>query len=356
MTERENLLSLLRRKGFDHIPVDFNLCPSLKDEFKKQTGSPECYRDYFKMPWRHVGYDDLLKTEPERYKLYHNMDRMNPGTVIDEWGVAHEPGSEAAKHMTRMHHPLAGAGSVDELQQYPWPVFDEALVSLIEDKVSKLRSQDLVVNGSISSPVWEYAWYIRGMEPLMMDMMTEDPMAEFVLDKVTDISVQAAQAFAQSGADVLHMGDDIGMQRSIMMSVELFSTWLLPRITRVIRAAKAIKPNMLVFFHSCGYIKPFIPLLIEAGVDILNPIQPECMSFADIHKDYGDVLSFHGTIGTQSTMPFGTAEDVRREVLRNLITAGEKGGLFAAPTHLLEPEVPWQNVVAYVEACRDFTR
>jgi uroporphyrinogen decarboxylase len=187
-------------------------------------------------------------------------------------------------------------------------------------------------------------------------MMSDDPMAEFVLDKVTDVSVQAARAFASSGADILHMGDDIGMQHSIMMSVELFSTWLLPRITRVIQAAKAIKPDILVFFHSCGYIKPFIPLLIKAGVDILNPIQPECMDFANIHQEFGDALSFHGTIGTQSTMPYGTADDVRREVMKNLETAGGKGGLFAAPTHLLEPEVPWQNIVAYMEACRDFTR
>lgn len=356
MTERENLLSLLRRQGFSHIPVDFSLCPSLEKEYAERTGSAECYRDYFRIPWRMVGYSDFLKTEPDRYRRHYDMDKLHPGTVIDEWGVAHEPGSDAAMHMTRMHSPLRNAGSVGELEQYPWPAFREDLSFRIREKVEELQARDLVVNGFIGSPVWECSWSIRGMEPLMMDMMSDDPMAEFLLDKVTEISVQAARAFAESGADILHMGDDIGMQRGIMMSVDLFCAWLLPRIEKVIRAARAIKPDILVFFHSCGYIKPFIPLLIRAGVDILNPIQPECMDFGDVYRDFGGGLSFHGTIGTQSTMPFGTPEDVRREVFRNLKITGDKGGLFAAPTHLLEPEVPWENIVAYAEACRDFTR
>ena len=91
-------------------------------------------------------------------------------------------------------------------------------------------------------------------------------------------------------------------------------------------------------------------------MDVLNPIQPECMDVEKIFREYGDRLSFHGTIGTQSVMPFGTPEEVRANVKRNLDLAGDKGGLFVAPTHLLEPEVPWENIRAYVEACQNYTR
>jgi uroporphyrinogen decarboxylase len=353
MTERENLLSLLRRKGFDHIPVDFNLCPFLSEVFRERTGCDADYRQYFNFPWRFIGYDDHLKTEPGRYREYYND--LKPGAVIDCRGVAHEPGSRAAGHMTHMRHPLEGVGSMDGLKEYPWPSFDHGLDNLFGDEVKALHGKGIAACGSIVSPVWEYSWYLRGMETLMMDMMSDDPMAEFVLDKVTGISVEAAGAFAASGADILHMGDDIGMQHGIMMSVGLFGQWLLPRIKKVIRAAKDIKPDMLVFFHSCGYIKPFIPLLIEAGVDILNPIQPESMRFEEVYPEFGEVLSFHGTVGTQTTMPFGNEEDVRKEVLKNLKTAGAAGGLFPAPTHMLEPKVPWRNILAYVEACREFT-
>ena len=104
--------------------------------------------------------------------------------------------------------------------------------------------------------------------------------------------------------------------------------------------------HILVFYHSCGYVLPFIGHLLDAGVDVLNPVQPECMDFAEVHARYGDRISFHGTIGTQTTMPFGTPDEVRRVVFTNLDIAGAKGGLLPAPTHLLEPEVPVENVIA----------
>ena len=170
------------------------------------------------------------------------------------------------------------------------------------------------------------------------------------------MSIRRASLYAAAGADILFLGDDIGMQQSIMMSEGMYTTWIKPRLKRVIDAAKAIKPDIIVFYHSCGYIEPFIPHLIEVGVDVLNPVQPECMDVEKILKEYGDRLSFHGTIGTQSVMPFGTPQEVRDNVKRNLDLAGDKGGLFVAPSHLLEPEVPWENIKAYVDACRNYTR
>jgi uroporphyrinogen decarboxylase len=134
----------------------------------------------------------------------------------------------------------------------------------------------------------------------------------------------------------------------------MYRTWLKPRLTRVIAAAKAAKPDILISYHSCGYVLPFIDDLIDAGVDILNPVQPECMAFAELQAQYGERLSFNGTIGTQQLMPYGTPQQVRDEVRRNLELAGEKGGLFCCPTHMLEPEVPWANVEAYVEAVKHF--
>jgi uroporphyrinogen decarboxylase len=145
------------------------------------------------------------------------------------------------------------------------------------------------------------------------------------------------------------------MQDSIMMSEGMYREWLQPRLAKVIAAAKAKKPDVLIFYHTCGFVEPLIPNLIEAGIDILNPVQPECMDFAEIHAEYGDRLSFNGTLGTQTTMPFGTPDEVRKTVLTNLEIAGPKGGLLCCPTHMLEPEVPWENIVAYVEACKEFS-
>ncbi|MFN2352741.1 MAG: uroporphyrinogen decarboxylase family protein, partial [Kiritimatiellia bacterium] len=165
---------------------------------------------------------------------------------------------------------------------------------------------------------------------------------------------QKAAAFAAAGTDIIRLGDDVGMQQSIMMSKGMYDEWLKPRLARVIAAAKAANPKVLIFYHTCGFVAPLIESLIEAGVEILNPVQPECMDFLEIHRQYGDRLSFDGTLGTQTTMPFGTPAEVEAVVCRNLDIAGPAGGLLCCPTHLLEPEVPWENIVAYVSACKTY--
>jgi uroporphyrinogen decarboxylase len=101
-------------------------------------------------------------------------------------------------------------------------------------------------------------------------------------------------------------------------------------------------------------VTELIPELIDAGIDVLNPIQPECMDAVEIFKEYAGSLAFNGSIGTQTTMPFATPQEVKDTVKRNLDAVGESGGLLCCPTHMLEPEVPWENIEAYAEACREY--
>jgi uroporphyrinogen decarboxylase len=353
MNQRENLLSLLRREGYEKAPVEFRLSPPMTEEYKKRAPPGSSYQDFFEIPWRYIPDGDLGPVDTSRFEGYFDCE-LKPGTRIDYWGVAHEPGSEAALHMTRMRHPLRGASSPEEILEYPFPDFGEADFSRQSAEVSSLRARGLASVGFMQRTVWESSWYIRGMEELMLDMMDGDPKATILLDKVTEIATLRAEAYARAGVDILYLGDDVGTQRGALMSEELYVEWLKPRLKKVIRAAKAIRPELIVFYHSCGLATAFIPHLIEAGIDVMNPIQPECMDFKEIHEAYGDRLTFHGTIGTQVTMPFGSPEDVRREVFKNLEIAGDRGGLFAAPTHTLEPGVPWDNLLAYAKACRDF--
>jgi len=352
MTNIENYISLVRRNGYSHMPVFFNPCPSVKkafSEYVKETGL-----EYTITAESLPEFECIMET-PEYFRRFYDCS-FKPGTVIDKWGVAHEPGSEAAFHMTKMHHPMKNFDSVEQIMSYPLPDFRHANIDKMRKAVDNIHKQDKIAKAEMACTVWEIAWYMRSMEELMTDMMMDDPMAEVLLDRVTENAVNRAENYARCGADVILLGDDVGMQRTIMMSEELYCTWLKPRLTKVIRAAKAIKPDILIMYHSCGFVTPLIPHLIEAGIDILDPVQPECMDFREIHEMYGDRLSFHGTIGTQTTMPFGTPEDVHREVFRNLEIAGNKGGLLVAPTHMLEPEVPVENVAAYIQACKDFTK
>ncbi len=351
MTQRENFFSLLRRQGFEHVPVEFVLCPALQKTFREKTGCDD-YQEYFKFPWRMVEDIRLKDTDKEKYKQYYKKPLAHDA-LIDIWGVGHEP-SPNSNHMTYMRHPLENMSTIEELEAYPYPDFSNGDNSHQAKQVADIKSRDLVAIGDMQMTIWECAWYMRSMPEIMMDMMEEDEKAEFMLDKATEISLIRAKSYANAGVDVLFIGDDIGMQSSVMMSEELYCQWIKPRLKKIIDEVKEINKDIIIFYHSCGFITPFIPHLIEVGVDVLNPIQSECMDFDEIHRLYGDKISFHGTIGTQTTMPFGSVEDVKKAVNENLDIAGEKGGLMVAPTHMLEPEVPWENILAYVEACRDY--
>ena len=201
--------------------------------------------------------------------------------------------------------------------------------------------------------IWEAAWYIRSMPDLLMDMMLGDEKATVLLDRITEYAIRRVKLYTEAGVDILSLGDDVGMQSGPLMSVDLWEYWIKPRFKSVIDAARKINPDVLVFYHSCGDATAFIEGLIDCGVDILNPIQPECMDFNQIHETYGDRLSFWGTLGTQQLLPFGTPEQVREVSLDRICTVGSKGGLILGPTHLVEPEVPFENLVAMKNAARE---
>lgn len=352
MNHRENLLSLLRRQGHEFVPTHFRLCPSLIETYEKTSASDLAYEDYFNFSMREVSKPELPPAPAVPWRDYYR-DTLHDDTLFDEWGVAHEPGSEAAMHMTRMRHPMRDFNSLEQIAGYPYPDFENASYQHIAAEVKELHERGVAAFFTMADMIWEIAWYLRGMEALMMDMAGENERATFLLDKCTELACVRAEAYARCGLDILHTGDDVGMQQNMMMAPVFWRTWLKPRMAKVVRSAKRINPDILFSFHSCGYIEPIIGDLIDIGVDILNPIQPECMSFERIHDRFGDRLSFWGTIGTQTTMPFGSTDEVRAEVKRNLTLAGEKGGLLCTPTHLLEPEVPWGNIVAYVETCAE---
>lgn len=353
MTNRENFLSMLRRKGYERVPVEFVLCPHLQEVCKEKLGADD-YEEYFGFPWRRVDDLKLVDHDVEKYREFYRTP-LAAGADIDIWGVGHEK-SPNSMHMTYMRHPLEDMETLDELKAYPYPDFAHADGSHQAEQVRKIKERDLIALGDMQMTIWECAWYMRSMEELFCDMMEENEMAEFLFDKVTELSMIRAKAYARAGVDVLFLGDDIGMQHTIMMSEELYCEWIQPRLKKIISEVKKINPEIIVFYHSCGFIEPMIPHLIDAGVDVLNPIQSECMDFEEIFRKYGDKLSFHGTIGTQTVMPHGTPGEVKRAVWENLDIAGEQGGLFVAPTHMLEPEVPLENILAYVEACRTYRK
>ena len=352
MTPRKNILKCLRREGFGNIPVDFVLCDSQIADFEKRFGHKD-YETYFGMS--HRSFEMNIQRNYTFGADQFKRELVPESTVFDEYGIGHSKGSSAAFHMTRMHHPLKGAG-LNEILDYPYPTVPENELAKITQKVNELHAKGLASFAFMQMTVWEAAWYLRSMEELMIDMMMQDEKATALLDIITQFAISKATTYAKAGVDILSLGDDIGTQTTIMIDVELWEVWLKTRLAKVIEAAKSINPNIIIFYHSCGHITPFIDQLIEIGIEVLNPIQPECMSFDEVHDKFGDRLSFWGTLGTQELLPFGTKEEVFETTLSRLNKMTEKGGLVIGPTHIVEPEVPWENLTAIIKGVETFQK
>lgn len=350
ITARENVKRTLRREGFSTVPLDYVLCDSQIEIFKEKYGHND-YQAFFGLGHRSFEMN-AQKNYSDGRELF-KREIIPEDTRIDEYGIGHSKGSEWAFHMTRMHHPLKGA-ELNEIIDYPYPSVPEGEKEALTDMISGLHAQNLASFAFMQMTVWEASWYMRSMEELMMDMMMEDEKATVLLDKITEFACSKVRTYTEAGADIISLGDDIGTQESIMMDVPFWERWLKPRLSRVIETARAVNPDVLIFYHSCGYITPFIDHLIEIEVDILNPVQPECMSFNEVHEKYGDKLSFWGTIGTQELLPYGTPGQVKDTTVSRLEQCGSRGGIVVGPTHMVEPEVPWDNLMAIVEGVKEF--
>lgn len=347
MSKRQKFFNAMRRVDGSFVPFEFSLCPSLRDEFKKRTGQ-ENYAEYYGFITNGTGPE--YTGNNDKFLDYHkNLE----STWINEWGVGHKKGSIA--HFTEMQHPLRNAETISEFMEYPYPDPDRDYNwDGLADRVKSIKEKDLIAVAGMQCTIFEIAWYIRGMENFMIDMVMNPEIAVYHMDRITAIRCEFAQRYAEAGFDVLSLGDDVSTQLDMMMNPDLWREFIKPRLAKVIKTAKDIKPDMLIFYHGDGNLQKIIPDLIEIGVEILNPIQPECMDPAEIKRKYGDKLSFWGTLGTQTTMPFGTPEEVKETCIKIIMEVGKGGGLLLAPTHLLEPEVPWENIEAFVDTVRQF--
>jgi uroporphyrinogen decarboxylase len=347
MLIREKFFKAMRREAEGFVPFEFLLCPSLREEFAARTGTID-YDQYYDFPTRVLSVK--YQGDFDRFRPYfENTENL----TFNDWGVANRKGSFA--HFTEMVYPMKNFETVGEFASYPYP--DPIRDYRWEDfglHLKEVKARDLVAVANMEITIFEIAWYLRGMEQFMIDLIVNPDLAEYHLDRITAIRCQLAGRYAGAGCDVLRLGDDVSTQLDMMMNPETWRRYFKPRLAKVIAAAKEEKPDILIFYHGDGNLQKIIPDLIEAGVEILNPVQPECMDPVAIKRLYGEKLSFWGTIGTQTTMPFGTAAEVREVCRRMIAEMGRGGGLLLAPTHMLEPEVPWANIESFIDTVKEY--
>jgi len=287
---------------------------------------------------------------PPDFERYWEGQELPEGTTINGHGVAMVP--SGFYHFWGYVSPLRNASSLAELEDYPIEDIDGWDVSGLSDQVARRHAEGKVAGGWVGH-MYETAWQIRGYEQFLMDMVERPAWAGCLLERLAQRNMRRAMAFAQAGADLIHCGDDVANRKAMMFAPDTWRKMMLSRWRRVWQAIKSINPDCVIRYHSDGNILHIVGDLIEAGVDILNPLQPECLDVDAVHARYGDRLTFDGCIGTQSTMPWGTPDDVRARVREVIDKYGQNGGLIISPTHVLEPEVPLENIDALFDACRE---
>jgi uroporphyrinogen decarboxylase len=256
----------------------------------------------------------------------------------------------------RRRNPLADARTVDDLHAFPFPGEDAAFdVERLRTEVATWHARGLAVGGNLphlGGELFESAWRLRGLEAFLLDLVERPDWADYLLDRLTGLARRHAQRLAAAGIDVLALDDDVGMHGTMFISPALWRRFFKGRLADIISAARAIKPDLRVLYHSDGAIEPIVGDLIEIGVNALNPVQPEYMDAQKLRQTYGARLALWGTVGRQTTFSFGTPDEIRREVGLRIETLGRAGLVLCPAYDIDEPDIPWRNIAAFLEAVR----
>lgn len=355
MNSRERVLAAARCQTPDRVPCDigFGFTEPILMEFRKRTGF-DWPDDFFETDIRHVQFGE--GRHPNNYFEYYENRIPYHNTIIDEWGIAHVKSSISDQPFTHIVSPLSGIDtSLGKIIDYPLPDLDQIYrYDNIQNEIDKLHQKGLAAMAPLATSLFELAWQIRGIEDFMADMILEEEKCECMLDRILKIRLKQIELYSKAGADVIMLGDDVAEQRGMLMSLPLWRKMLKPRLTAMVSEAKKWSKECVVFYHSDGNMYDIIADLIEIGVDIINPVQPECMDPEMVKREFGTKICMWGTIGVQSTLPFGTPQEVCRVVKDRIERCGKNGGLILSPAHMIEPEVPWENVVALYETIKKY--
>ena len=285
----------------------------------------------------------------QRFSAYLPQENI-PGLRVSEYGSITVPGS--SYHLRRMIYPLREATSRKEIDAFPWPdIREDWRWEGLQAQVDDYLAQGYWVRGSVGS-LFESCWYLRSQEQLLMDVHIHPGFAAHLLDRMAQDLEYKAVRLAEMGVDVLSCGDDMGHQRQLFMRPEQLREWILSRWKRIIGAAKSVKPDIKVDFHTDGRSEEMIPDLMAIGVTAINPVQPECDDPEHLKRTFGTKLVLKGTLSSR-VLTFGTPQEVRAEIRTRMNTAKRWGGMMVTPNNCPDVDTPHRNFRAFLDACEE---
>ncbi|GAB4434717.1 MAG: uroporphyrinogen decarboxylase family protein [Anaerolineae bacterium] len=370
MTPRERVLAALNHQTPDVTPFDIggtkttSLNIHAYENLRKLLGmEPPGEIAHFRSQRTHMTEEMSRFFEADVRRVHVPLPHPLPEAIsapvqIDEWG---SEWTQVANGLFFVSRPgLAEAQSVADLRAYPWP---EPSTLLPTDRLAaaarRLRAEtDCAICLDLPDMVVHVSQNTRGYEQWLVDSALDVPFFERLLDTVTDIYVAmvvpALQKIGDS-IDVILICDDIAAQNGPIISPAAYRALVKPRQARILQAIKSSSPAKLIY-HSCGSIYWALPDIIDMGADAVNPVQVSArhMETDRLKREFGHDITFWGGIDTHHALPFGAPDDVRREVKRRIEDMAGEGGYVVGSVHIIQQEVPPQNILAMAEAAHRY--
>lgn len=277
------------------------------------------------------------------------ISKRENGKILGAWDIVFQEWEYPFGKYIEIHSsPLINA-TIDEIIKVKTPSLDlwdfEAYKKLL------VKYQDFFVWLNMNG-CFDFARFQRGSEQFFIDLALEPKNAEILLDKVNELAISFLEKCMEKIkglVDGVYVGDDFGTQNGLVISPSMWRKYIKPRYKELVSVVK--KYGLKYCHHSCGGVRQIIPDMIELGFDVLNPVQPLAagMDPYELGEEFGKDIAFYGGIDEQKTLPNGSVEDVKSEVLHRIKTLGKYGGYIVAPSHAFQPDTPIENVIAVYE-------
>jgi len=372
MNSRDRVLSAIKHENSDKIPFDLgssfvtgihkiayiNLMKYLSKDIEDLQFLDTLQQLVF------VNEDLLKEFDVDVRGIIPNIVRKNPmieeqdtkKAFTDEWGVRWEM-PEGSLYYNLVKSPLSGEITEDDIENFPFPnTSDPKLLDGLVEKAKQYYDDGYaVILESVCAGIFEMSCRIRGTQDFLMDLAINPELACRLMDKLVDLKIgfykMASERIGQY-IQFIREGDDVAGQESMMISLNMYRKLIKPRHERLFKAQKELFPQpFFVFFHSDGQVFDILPDFIEIGMDILNPVQVTGKDLSEIKREFGNHISFWGGgCDTQKVLPFGTVDDVKKDVQQRIEKLSPNGGFVFCTVHNIQADVSPQNIMAMYEA------
>jgi uroporphyrinogen decarboxylase len=332
-TPRERVLKAIRHEQPDRVPWHFTFTVPARQKVQAHYGPGDLNA---------ILGNHLVKYQPAGPRAW---EEVRPDYWRDEFGVVWN--RTVDKDVGVVEQCLLKTRSLDGYT-FPDPL-DPARYEKLPAFIA--ANPDHFRYVTIPYSLFERAWSLRGIANLMIDMLEAPEFVDELLDAITDFHCAVLEKVLPYDIDCVKFGDDWGQQNGLIFGGPLWRRFIKPRLARMYGMVK--RAGKAVLIHSCGRVQELFPELIELGLDIFNPFQPEVMDPYAIKKQFGAKLSFLGGMSVQRLLPLGTPQQVCDETRRLMDEVGRDGGFIIGPSHDMPGDIPLENMVAFIETVRN---